>query len=133
LSTLLRPVLVGKDTKMPDYVVLISMLGSLTIIGANGLVIGLVIAAMFMALWENFAASRWECSRRPNRKASAASQELNKSVAEARKVLPLGFPWFVNFWNTGQEAKSMPMSRLCRFAAKLCRVRATLAGNHGAS
>lgn len=54
----LRPILVGKDTKMPDYVVLISTLGGIAIFGVNGFVIGPVIAAMFIAVWGMFSASR---------------------------------------------------------------------------
>jgi predicted PurR-regulated permease PerM len=58
VDNVLRPVLVGKDTKMPDYVVLISTLGGLAVFGVNGFVIGPVIAALFMAAWDIFAASR---------------------------------------------------------------------------
>jgi predicted PurR-regulated permease PerM len=58
VDNVLRPILVGKDTKMPDYVVLISTLGGMAIFGLNGFVIGPVIAAMFMSVWEIFAASR---------------------------------------------------------------------------
>jgi predicted PurR-regulated permease PerM len=58
VDNILRPILVGKDTKLPDYVVLISTLGGLAVFGANGFVIGPVIAALFMAVWEIFAASR---------------------------------------------------------------------------
>ena len=58
MDNLLRPSLVGKDTKMPDYVVLISTLGGIAIFGLNGFVIGPVIAAMFIAAWEIFSASR---------------------------------------------------------------------------
>ena len=58
VDNVLRPVLVGKDTKIPDYVVLVSTLGGFAIFGFNGFVIGPVIAAMFMAAWDLFAASR---------------------------------------------------------------------------
>jgi predicted PurR-regulated permease PerM len=58
VDNLLRPALVGKDTKMPDYVVLISTLGGLQVFGLNGFVVGPVIAAMFITVWEIFAASR---------------------------------------------------------------------------
>ena len=58
VDNVLRPVLVGKDTKIPDYVVLVSTLGGLAIFGFNGFVIGPVIAAMFMAAWDLFAESR---------------------------------------------------------------------------
>jgi len=57
-DNVLRPILVGKDTKLPDYVVLISTLGGIAVFGANGFVIGPVIAALFVAVWEIFARSR---------------------------------------------------------------------------
>src|ERR687885_1217387 len=60
VDNLLRPILVGMDTKMPDYVVLVSTLGGIAIFGVNGFVIGPVIAAMFMTVWDIFAASRSE-------------------------------------------------------------------------
>jgi predicted PurR-regulated permease PerM len=60
VDNILRPILVGKDTKMPDYVVLISTLGGIAIFGINGFVIGPVIAAMFMAVWDIVATSRTE-------------------------------------------------------------------------
>ena len=52
---MLRPFLVGKDTELPDYVVLISTLGGIAIFGLNGFVIGPVIAAMFIAVWDIFS------------------------------------------------------------------------------
>jgi predicted PurR-regulated permease PerM len=58
VDNVLRPILVGKDTKLPDYVVLIATLGGIAIFGLNGFVIGPVIAAMFMAVWDIFSASR---------------------------------------------------------------------------
>ena len=41
----------GKDTKMPDYVVLISTLGGLALFGLNGFVIGPLVAALFISTW----------------------------------------------------------------------------------
>ena len=58
VDNVLRPILVGKDTKMPDYVVLVSTLGGIAIFGLNGFVIGPLIAAMFMSVWEIFATAR---------------------------------------------------------------------------
>ncbi|MCQ9328810.1 AI-2E family transporter [Pelistega suis] len=51
-DNLLRPMLVGKDTKLPDYLVLISTLGGLTAFGINGFVIGPLLAALFIAFWD---------------------------------------------------------------------------------
>lgn len=55
VDNLLRPMLVGKDTKMPDYVVLISTLGGMALFGLTGFVIGPVVAALFMATWDLFS------------------------------------------------------------------------------
>jgi predicted PurR-regulated permease PerM len=57
VDNVLRPILVGKDTKMPDYVVLISTLGGMALFGLNGFVIGPVIAALFIAAWDLFSSS----------------------------------------------------------------------------
>jgi predicted PurR-regulated permease PerM len=56
VDNILRPLLVGKDTKLPDYVVLISTLGGMALFGLNGFVIGPLIAALFIAAWDLFAA-----------------------------------------------------------------------------
>jgi predicted PurR-regulated permease PerM len=55
VDNLLRPILVGKTTQLPDYVILISTLGGMVLFGLNGFVIGPVIAAMFIAAWDLFA------------------------------------------------------------------------------
>lgn len=52
VDNIVRPILVGRDARMPDYVVLIATLGGFELIGFNGFVIGPVIAALFMAVWE---------------------------------------------------------------------------------
>lgn len=54
IDNLLRPVLVGRDTKLPDYVVLLSTLGGFALFGMNGFVLGPLVAALFMAFWEIF-------------------------------------------------------------------------------
>jgi predicted PurR-regulated permease PerM len=51
----LRPELVGSDTRMPDYLVLISTLGGIALFGIVGFVIGPVIAALFIASWDLYA------------------------------------------------------------------------------
>jgi predicted PurR-regulated permease PerM len=57
VDNLLRPLLVGKDTQMPDYVVLISTIGGMALFGLNGFVIGPVIAALFIATWDLFVST----------------------------------------------------------------------------
>jgi predicted PurR-regulated permease PerM len=55
VDNVVRPMLVGKDTKMPDYVVLVTTLGGMAIFGLTGFVIGPLIAAMFIAAWDTRA------------------------------------------------------------------------------
>ena len=51
VDNVLRPRLVGKGARMPDLLVLVSTLGGLGLFGALGLVIGPVIAALFITAW----------------------------------------------------------------------------------
>jgi len=52
VDNVLRPILVGRETRIPDYVVLIVTLGGLQLFGFHGIVIGPVVAAMFIAVWD---------------------------------------------------------------------------------
>jgi len=54
-DNVLRPILVGRDTKLPDWLVLLSTLGGLVTFGINGFVIGPLIAALFIAFWQIFS------------------------------------------------------------------------------
>lgn len=54
VDNLLRPILVGRDTHLPDYVVLLSSVGGIALFGLNGFVIGPVIAALFLSAWALF-------------------------------------------------------------------------------
>lgn len=51
VDNLLRPILIGRDTRLPDYIVLITTLGGMAVFGLNGFVLGPVIAAMFIVIW----------------------------------------------------------------------------------
>jgi predicted PurR-regulated permease PerM len=52
VDNLLRPRLVGRDTAMPDLLILLSTLGGIGMFGVMGLVIGPVLAAVFLTLWD---------------------------------------------------------------------------------
>ena len=55
IDNLLRPMLVGQGTRVPDSVLMISTLGGVAALGINGFIIGPVLAAMFMATWHIYA------------------------------------------------------------------------------
>jgi predicted PurR-regulated permease PerM len=54
-DNVLRPLLVGRDTKLPDWMVLLSTLGGIAMVGINGFVIGPLIAVLFVAFWQIFS------------------------------------------------------------------------------
>ena len=58
IDNVLRPILVGSDTRMPDFVILIATLAGLELFGLNGFIIGPVIAALFIAVWKIAADER---------------------------------------------------------------------------
>lgn len=52
VDNLLRPRLVGRDARMPDLLILVSTLGGLGFFGAVGFILGPLVAALFLTLWE---------------------------------------------------------------------------------
>jgi predicted PurR-regulated permease PerM len=60
VDNLLRPKLVGKESHMPDWLLLITTLGGFAVFGLNGFVIGPVVAAMFMSVWQMHVMNRGE-------------------------------------------------------------------------
>lgn len=74
VDNVLRPILVGKDTKMPDYVVLISTLGGMSVFGISGFVLGPALAALFMAAWELFTLMQQQESERLRQDTTAPSE-----------------------------------------------------------
>ncbi|NLT67304.1 MAG: AI-2E family transporter [Acidobacteria bacterium] len=57
IDNLLRPKLVGKDTRMPDLLILLSTLGGLMLFGAAGFILGPVLAALFVTVWDLYGAA----------------------------------------------------------------------------
>lgn len=54
IDNFLRPVLVGKDTQMHPLLILFSTLGGLVIFGISGFIIGPIITALLLSLWEMY-------------------------------------------------------------------------------
>jgi predicted PurR-regulated permease PerM len=52
VDNLMRPWLVGRDTQMPDLLILLGTLGGLFLFGAAGVLIGPIVAALFITVWE---------------------------------------------------------------------------------
>jgi predicted PurR-regulated permease PerM len=75
VDNVLRPLLVGRDTQMPDYLVLLATLGGLAVFGVSGFVIGPVIAAFFLVVWEMFAQEHAERTITHGERATAQADE----------------------------------------------------------
>lgn len=54
VDNLLRPMLVGHDTRMHELLIFFSTLGGLILFGATGFIVGPILAALFLTLWEMF-------------------------------------------------------------------------------
>lgn len=54
IDEFLRPILVGRGSKMPDAIVLLATIGGLATFGVSGFIIGPIVAALFLALWVMF-------------------------------------------------------------------------------
>jgi predicted PurR-regulated permease PerM len=87
VDNLLRPRLVGRDTRMPDLLVLLSTLGGIVRVGAVGVVVGPIVASLFVTIWtlygEGFA--DWLPGTPP---AGAATNEQPDVAAIAAQPAP---------------------------------------------
>lgn len=50
-DNVLRPILVGRDTGIPDWIILITTLGGISLVGISGIVLGPLVAGLFLASW----------------------------------------------------------------------------------
>ena len=57
VDNLLRPMLVGKDAKMPDLLILVGTLGGLFLVGPLGFIIGPLVCGLFLTVWEIYGAT----------------------------------------------------------------------------
>ena len=50
-DNILRPILVGRDTGIPDWIILVTTLGGIALLGLSGIVLGPLVAGLFLAGW----------------------------------------------------------------------------------
>lgn len=72
-DNVVRPIVVGRASSVPGYMVLVTTLGGLAMFGLTGLVLGPVIASLFLSVWRLFDEVEHETGN------SAASQERDGS------------------------------------------------------
>ncbi|EAQ28785.1 membrane protein, putative [Erythrobacter sp. NAP1] len=60
VDNVLRPILVGRDTGIPDWIVLVTTLGGISLAGFSGIVLGPLVAGLFLASWSILQEQRAE-------------------------------------------------------------------------
>jgi hypothetical protein len=91
---------VGKDTRMPDYLVLVATLGGIVVFGLNGFVIGPVIAAVFLVSWELLASAKDQPLTTPAVAAPPAQPPVPTSSRSSTRSTPTR-------WARGTGARRM--------------------------
>lgn len=59
-DNILRPILVGRDTGIPDWIILVTTFGGLSLVGFSGIVLGPLVAGLFLASWSILQEQRAE-------------------------------------------------------------------------
>lgn len=59
-DNVLRPILVGRDTGIPDWIILVTTLGGISLLGFSGIVVGPLVAGLFLASWSILREQRQE-------------------------------------------------------------------------
>ncbi|WP_324073656.1 MAG: AI-2E family transporter [Erythrobacter sp.] len=62
-DNVLRPILVGRDTGIPDWIILVTTLGGISFLGFSGIVLGPLVAGLFLASWSILQEQRDEDAR----------------------------------------------------------------------
>ena len=81
-DNLLRPLLVGRDTKLPDFMVLLSTLGGFVLFGMDGFVSGPTLAVFFVTVWQIFMEEREQDGRTTTQALAATAPEDGAEAAE---------------------------------------------------
>jgi predicted PurR-regulated permease PerM len=81
VDNVLRPRLVGRDTKMHDLMILFSTLGGLIVFGPAGFIIGPVLAGLFVTSWEIFGSAFGDVIRPMHDEAQPAAAAARPAAA----------------------------------------------------
>jgi predicted PurR-regulated permease PerM len=54
IDNIIRPILVGRDTQMPELLIFFGTLGGIGLFGVFGFILGPIVAALFMTVWEMY-------------------------------------------------------------------------------
>lgn len=74
VDNVLRPILVGRDTQMHELMIFFSTLGGLMLFGAMGFIVGPILAALFVTVWEMFGTAFHDELAEPPQRSSPATR-----------------------------------------------------------
>lgn len=83
IDNLLRPILVGRDTQMHELMILFGTLGGIIMFGVVGVIIGPIIAALFVTVWDIYGLAFKDVLP-----AVAVSESDDKSGNSSAEILP---------------------------------------------
>ena len=83
IDNLLRPILVGRDTQMHELMILFGTLGGIIMFGVVGVIIGPIIAALFVTVWDIYGLAFKDVLP-----AVAASGSDGKAETSSAEILP---------------------------------------------
>ena len=92
VDNVLRPILVGRDTGIPDWIILVTTLGGISLAGFSGIVLGPLVAGLFLASWsilqeqraeDEEAVERYRLRVGPDGKARDAEEEAESDALRA--------------------------------------------------
>ena len=81
-DNVLRPILVGRDTGIPDWIILVTTLGGISFLGFSGIVLGPLVAGLFLASWSILREYRDEDAR------AAEEDEIDPIIVDASGRAP---------------------------------------------
>ncbi len=87
LDNILRPRLVGKDTQMPELLIFFGTLGGLVFFGVLGVIIGPIVAALFVTIWEIYGEAFKDVLPEVHRQDEAAVAPETSTAEEAHPEL----------------------------------------------
>jgi predicted PurR-regulated permease PerM len=99
IDNVLRPVLVGRDARMHDIFILIGTLGGLVSFGAVGLVLGPVLAGLFLTIWKTMR----ELSAQPGEVEIDTTAPEDQSAGAEKPTAPAGTTRTTKFTTTTKE------------------------------
>lgn len=82
-DNVLRPILVGRDTGIPDWIILVTTLGGISLVGFSGIVLGPLVAGLFLASWSILREQRDEDEEASQEMANINVDASGRSIAPA--------------------------------------------------